>query len=183
MGWKSGKEDKESMNTQSKKEMKKILKEFTQYKLRNIRIADFGSYDVNGTYKAIVPDNWIYTGIDIVEGPNVDVVIDKSYNTYISSNTFDVVISGGTLEHCENPFKLVEEMARILIPGGTMIINAPQVRYEHGTRSNPKIRFKDYWRFNPEGLELLLEKAEITVIKSYVMKRHSDSYSMIVGKK
>lgn len=169
------------MNTQSKKEMKKLLQEYCAHLWEtDAAIADFGSYDVNGTYKSIIPEKWEYTGIDIVPGPNVDIVVGERY---IPPRSFEVAISGGTLEHCKNPFIFVEEMARTLIPGGILVINAPQVRYEHGTRSNPEIRFKDYWRFNPEGLELLLEEAGLMVLKSYVMKRKKDSYSMIVGRK
>ena len=171
------------MNTRSKKEMKKLLKEFTPWSFSNIKVGDFGSYNVNGTYKSIIPDKWIYTGFDILPGPNVDVVMKNEFDTGFLEETFDVIISGGTLEHCRNPFKLVLEMSRILINGGIIIINAPQVLYEHGTRAIEKIRYKDYWRFNPEGMELLFKESKITILKSYIMKRHMDRYSMIVGKK
>ena len=69
------------MNTRSKKEMKKLLKEFTPWSFSNIKVGDFGSYNVNGTYKSIIPDKWIYTGFDILPGPNVDVVMKNEFDT------------------------------------------------------------------------------------------------------
>ena len=44
------------------------------------------------------------------------------------------------------------EVARLLRPGGCLIISAPHLVWLH---NEPR----DYWRFTPHGLRLLLEKA------------------------
>jgi hypothetical protein len=43
---------------------------------------------------------WRYTGMDIEPGENVDVVVRNPYDwKEIASESFDVVVSGQTLEH------------------------------------------------------------------------------------
>lgn len=40
-----------------------------------VKVLDIGSYDVNGTYKDIFCDScYHYTGMDMAEGSNVDIV-------------------------------------------------------------------------------------------------------------
>lgn len=41
--------------------------------------------------------------------------------------TFDAVISTEVLEHLENPHHLVKEFARILRPGGTLVVTTPNI--------------------------------------------------------
>ena len=45
-----------------------------------LSVLDVGSFDVNGTYRDLIPDAWSYVGLDIRPGPNVDVVVADPYN-------------------------------------------------------------------------------------------------------
>lgn len=116
-------------------------------------VLDVGSFDVNGTYRPIVDAVGLrYVGVDIVPGPNVDVVSSSPKDLPFDDGDFDVVISGQMLEHCEFPQEIVCEMRRVLRDGGWLIINTHH--------SFPEHRFpKDYWRFMKDGLELLLHNA------------------------
>ena len=65
---------------------------------------------------------------------------------------FDAVISGQMLEHCDRPWRIVPEMARVLAVGGTLILISPSAGPEHPCPH-------DYWRILPEGIRVLGEDA------------------------
>ncbi|MGW8324092.1 MAG: methyltransferase domain-containing protein [Desulfobacterales bacterium] len=169
------------MNSKCKKEMHEILINYCDWNSKQ-KLADFGSYDVNGTYRKIIPEKWTYTGYDIVSGPNVDVVMNE-FKCKARSNFYDVVISGATLEHCTNPELLVKEMARVLKPSGIMVIQAPSVMVEHGSNVLD-IQFGDYWRILPQGLELLINHANLEIITVYTLIiNKKKKFSVGIGKK
>ncbi len=65
--------------------------------LRRQRVLDVGALDLNGNNK-ILFEGCAYTGIDIGEGPNVDVV-SVAHEYPAPSESFDVIISTECLEH------------------------------------------------------------------------------------
>jgi ubiquinone/menaquinone biosynthesis C-methylase UbiE len=72
------------------------------------------------------------TGLDIskknfqMQGINEYTLINADVNYLpLCDNTFDVIFSAGLLEHFSEPEKMVKEMARILKPGGLLIIQIP----------------------------------------------------------
>lgn len=95
------------MNTFSHGVMKYAVDKFN---LADKKVLDVGSYDVNGTYEDIFSD---YTGLDIVDGPNVDIVSTELYRFPVGDNAYDVVVTGNTLEHVEDMYAFVKELARI----------------------------------------------------------------------
>ena len=122
-------------------------------------VIDFGSYDVNGTYKNIFPSsNWNYKGIDLQAGPNVDyVATDPYFWDEIDDNSIDLVISGQALEHCEYPWLIFEETKRVLKYSGKCIFIAPSSGHEH--------KFPvDCWRIYPDGMKALCKHAGLKVL-------------------
>jgi SAM-dependent methyltransferase len=131
----------------------------TPFKNKEISILDVGSYDVNGTYKPILSEpSWTYTGADLEKGPNVDIVLKNPYQwRAISSNAFDIVVSGQAFEHVEWFWLTILEMQRVLKPGGLCCILAPAGGYEH--------KFPvDCWRFYPDGLSAMATFADMEVL-------------------
>jgi len=139
------------MHPNSLKLLRKWLKEHPSPMRRNT-VLDVGSFDVNGTYRQELNDaGYQYTGVDQRAGPNVDIVAsDPVWDT--DMGYYDLVVSGQTLEHCENPFELVAQMGAVLCTGGPLVLIAPFEFPEH--------RFPiDCWRFLPDGMNILLQHA------------------------
>ena len=111
------------------------------------KVLDVGSYGVNGTYRGLFDEaRYAYTGLDIEEGPNVDIVLKNPYDwTALESDSFDVVISGQAFEHIEFFWKTMEEMTRVLKKDGLLCLIAPNGFGEH--------RFPvDCYRFFTDGM-------------------------------
>ena len=112
-----------------------------------INVLDVGSYDVNGSYKELFPgDRFTYTGLDMEQGPNVDICPKNPYIwTEIESGTFDAVISGQAFEHMEFFWLAAAEIARVVKKNGLVCIVAPRGFERH--------RYPvDCYRFDADGL-------------------------------
>ena len=118
---------------------------------QRLKIIDIGSYDVDGSYRPIFSKpNWEYKGLDMVAGPNVDIVA-PSYPWPLPDNSFDAVVSGQTMEHVEAPWLWVKELERICKPGGLIVVISPWQWFIH--------RYPvDCWRILPDGMTYLLSK-------------------------
>jgi SAM-dependent methyltransferase len=77
-------------------------------------------------------------------------------NTGLPEASFDVVLCTQVLEHCNDPWRAVQEMHRILRPGGYLIASAPHVWFFH---PHPT----DHWRFTQQGLAHLCRSAGFEV--------------------
>ena len=72
--------------------------------------------------------------------------------------SFGTVVSFQVLEHVPRPALMVEEMARVLAPGGRLIVTAPHM---WGVHEEPR----DYFRFTGFGLRQLARDAGLEVEK------------------
>lgn len=99
----------------------------------NSSVIDIGSRDVNGTNRDHF-HNCEYVGIDVTEGPNVDVVMPgHEYD----SDPVDVTISTECFEHDMFWDKTIRNMIRLTKNGGLFIFTcASDGRPEHGTRAS-----------------------------------------------
>lgn len=130
------------------------LKKFSNSLPQTYALLDIGCGEK--PYKSLFANASSYTGLDIVDGPEVDVV-GKAWSLPFEDNSFDVIISTQVLEHTEKVEKTVEEIQRVLKPGGTLFISAPFAFQEHG---GPY----DFWRFTQYGLRTLFSKFSINSI-------------------
>jgi SAM-dependent methyltransferase len=71
--------------------------------------------------------------------------------------SFDTVMSIQVLEHTPDPQRLVDEMGRVLAPGGTLIVTAP---FSFRLHEEPH----DYFRYSPHGLRALVGHAGLEAI-------------------
>lgn len=132
-----------------------LMRQFRDEHLSNreaeaLRILDYGSLDVNGSFRALFDaPSWTYVGMDREGGPNVDVVVTEPYHwSAFPTRSFDVIVSGQALEHTELFWRTADELDRILKPGGLCCLLVPS--------SGPEHRYPvDCWRFYPDGLRAL----------------------------
>jgi len=137
-----------------------------KYKLLPVDVVDVGSLDVNGTYKDLFPDCQ-YTGVDVTSGPNVDLLMPNEFEIPLYNSTAGLVVCGSCLEHCRNPHRLVEEIFRVLRPGGWALLNAPMHWREH--------RYPlDCFRILPDGMAAMLELAGFNVVEAYAKAARED---------
>ncbi len=127
-----------------------VKKYLSSYKDKKLRILDVGSMSINNasTYKRYVKNPlWEYVGLDIAEGDNVDVVATDLYKYPFEDNSFDVVVSGSTIEHIEDIYAWIKELTRIT--NNLVWVLAPNTYKEH---KHPL----DCWRVFPDGMRFLL---------------------------
>lgn len=124
-----------------------------QYVPEAVRVADIGSYDVNGTFRDLF-EHCSYTGLDIAEGPGVDRLITLAD---WGTETYDVVISGSTIEHVADMAQWARNAISITKPGGLLCIIAP-----HGLSGwEEHFHPLDCWRIWPDGMRWLFQETEI----------------------
>ena len=90
-----------------------------------------------------------YTGCDIRPGPGVDRLEDI-HRLSFASDSLGTVLMLETLEHVKNPLQAMAEVRRVLRPGGLAVISSCM---DFPVHEHPA----DYWRFPPQGFDLLLE--------------------------
>jgi SAM-dependent methyltransferase len=79
-----------------------------------------------------------FTGLDIKRtGPHVTVV-GNATRIPINSNTFDAALCIHVLEHIEDDRAAIDELYRILKPGGWAVVSVP-LRLEQPTHEDPLI--------------------------------------------
>jgi SAM-dependent methyltransferase len=141
-----------------------------------LKILDVGSMDVNGNIRdAISVSNFQdgvfnYTGLDMSEGPNVDIVVTNKLSSWPASDgEFDIIVSSSALEHDSFFWETFTKMASLLRNGGLLYLCVPTICPVH--------RYPvDNWRMLPDAADVLKAWAEYR--GQYVEIIHS---SMIEG--
>lgn len=90
-----------------------------------------------------------YVGVDMQKGPGVDMVADATALPF-PDNSFDLVLCLETLEHCDEPWKVVSEIERVSKKNGGIILSSQQNFPLHMHPS-------DYFRYTPYGLSSLIK--------------------------
>jgi len=117
-------------------------------------VLEVGALDVNGSVRSLFPEP--YTGLDMRAGPGVDVQLNVlDLKMTLGWNT---IVCCETLEHVTRPQEAIERMYDALNRGGLFIGTTAFVFPVH---DHPA----DYWRFTPDGLRLLLERAGFANIR------------------
>ncbi len=112
-------------------------------------ILDIGGKNARGSYAFGVPPNGCrLIALDIEPGPGVDLVADAHNLDMLEDESVDCVVAVSALEHMAAPWRVVEEIYRVLKPGGKLYVNTPFVFPYHG---DPE----DFYRFSQNGLKQL----------------------------
>ncbi len=97
------------------------------------RILEIGSYDYNGGIRPLFESASAYTGVDLIEGPGVDVVA-SGHALDFPDGSFDITLSSECFEHDEHWRETFVNMVRMTAPGGLVAFScASRGRTEHGT--------------------------------------------------
>ncbi len=106
---------------------------------------------------------------DIADGPGVTHVMQKQYSLPFDNCSIDLIVSGQTLEHVKNPFRLVKEMVRVLDQNNYIILIAPS--------TGPRHDKKDYWRFMDDAFSAIAEESGLTTVIDYIDNEAQDARS------
>jgi SAM-dependent methyltransferase len=125
-------------------------------------VYEFGSYLVEGQHeqanlRGVFPGRR-YVGCDMRAGPGVDRVEDLA-GLSLPDGCAKTVLCLDTLEHVFEARRAVEEMIRLLAPGGILLLAAPMDFRVHDYPG-------DYWRLTPSCMARLLAPLEATVVGS-----------------
>jgi SAM-dependent methyltransferase len=124
------------------------LDQFIEAHASHGRTLDIGAQ--NGPYAKWFPNR---VAIDIRRGAGVDLLSD-AHALALADASFDVVLCTEVLEHLREPQRAIDEMYRVLKPGGTLLLTT---RFLFPIHDAPH----DYYRFTKYGLRYLLRKFEI----------------------
>lgn len=140
------------------------------------KILEIGSYDVNGSVRSffgdrpmrmtfaglvdsppLIDEGDMYVGVDVSEGPGVDLVL-KSRKLPFVPEQFDLVVSTEALEHDLRFWETLAEIDRVLRPGGRVILTARGMYLPgKGMPYHGDAHYKDAYRFLPDSVPTLCE--------------------------
>jgi hypothetical protein len=117
-------------------------------------VLELGSRARSGNeYRHIVPDDWQYTGVDVKQGPNVDVVADAhALGAAFAEPCFDAVFAVSVFEHLLMPWKVMLELNRVMKLDGLVFFATHQTYALH---DEPW----DFWRFSDQSWKALMNPA------------------------
>jgi SAM-dependent methyltransferase len=139
------------------------------YSGQPLDILDVGSRAIgmeSATHRStILANGWTYFGVDLEAGENVDLVVAESYNwKEIRDDRYDVVLCSQVLEHARYPWRLTQEIARVMRPRGLTFLIAPSAGHVH--------RYpEDCFRYYPDGLPALVSAAGLQLVEAHVQQR------------
>lgn len=130
----------------------------------NIDVLDIGSLDINGNNRYLF-ENYTYTGVDIGEGKNVDIV--SKGHEFKPGKQYDVVISTECFEHDQHWRETIANCIELTKPGGLFLFTcATTGRQEHGTsRTTPQDSPFTHKQFNDYYMNLTV--SDILSIKGF----------------
>jgi len=87
-------------------------------------------------------------------GNKADFCGDAAYLP-LADESVDTILCTEVMEHVPDPERTIQEFARILTPGGTVITTAPFFYPIHDAY--------DFFRYSPDGLKAIMERYGLTV--------------------
>lgn len=129
------------MGWSQENEFKKLEIEFSEKKILDVGC---GSKKIKGAI-----------GIDQRMYPCIDVCCNLNYFPYpFKDNTFALIIFRDVIEHLQDTIKVIEEIYRIIKPGGVLVLLYPHYTYSTAYTDPGHVRYfsaLSFDRFNPKN--------------------------------
>lgn len=98
------------------------------------------------------------TSLDVEDrSGGVDLLADVQEMPEVADAAFDTILCTQVLEHVPRPWSAVAELARVLRPGGLLLLSVPHLSAVHEAPH-------DYYRYTRWGLEALCARAGLEVV-------------------
>ena len=140
---------------------------------------EVGSRDYGSTQnlRSLFAADHEYVGVDMEEGPGVDVVADltedfQSVDARLQGRRFGTIFCLSVLEHCDQPFTMAENLTLLLKPGGWLCISVPFAWQIHAYPN-------DYWRFTPEGVRKLFPRIQFDMEESLAATSRQNDFRQL----
>jgi hypothetical protein len=139
------------------------------------RVLEVGSASVNDSLREYVPQSLDWVGVDLEEGPGVDLVLSDPYELPFPSKSFDVSIATSVFEHNEMFWLTFLELVRVVSDNGLIYLCSPSNGHIH--------RYPvDCYRFYPDAGFALQNWArrsqyEVTLIESFVLHKDESEWN------
>ena len=114
-----------------------------------------GKVPLYGCYAAFVEE---VTCVDWADGEHIDRICDLNEPLPFASDRFDTVILSDVLEHLPDPAAAWREIARVLAPGGKILMNVP---FYYSVHAHPH----DYYRYTNFALERFVRLSGLALIE------------------
>lgn len=98
---------------------------------------------------AIGDDTWNYNDLDL---------LGDLCRLPFADQTMDAAVCIQTLEHVNEPMQVINEIGRVLKPGGRLYLSAPMCWHQH---QKPY----DYFRYTSFGFRYLIENSQMQVVE------------------
>lgn len=141
-------------------------------------VLEIGSRNLNGSVRPLFAAAASYTGIDLQDGPGVDVQADGA--TYEASVAPSVIVCMEVLEHTPVASTLIQHAAEVLVPGGWLLLTcATDPRAAHSGHDGGPLRNGEHYR-NIAPLELRdwLASAGLEIVLEEVHEDRGDLYTL-----
>ena len=110
-------------------------------------------------------EEWV--GVDKKASPCTDVVWDINSGPiprHLDLKHYGSCVCAEVLEHVDRPSRMLDSVRYFLLPGAWIVITTPFAFPVHESTS------KDYWRFTPSGMTLLLKDAGFVDIQTWELE-------------
>jgi SAM-dependent methyltransferase len=96
-------------------------------------------------YRPLLSGVSSYTGLDILQLPEVDIIVGEADPWPVPNEEYDVVLSFQVIEHVRDLPRYFEEVVRVLKGNGQLLVSLPFLYQVHGG--------EDFRRWTAEGIE------------------------------
>ena len=117
----------------------------------NPKVLEIGSRARSGVIRKAKFEGTNYTGVDVLQGPNVDIVCDAHELSNHVSSKYDFVYSVSVFEHLLMPWKVVVELAKCMNNGGFVFTQTHNAWPIHDAPW-------DYWRYTTDSFASIFNK-------------------------